>query len=270
MGEMSFNSATNCYEGFNEDGRLVTVTMARWESGAARLHEDERSSRRDPAFWEARMMEPEPGVVVWRANSFPAKERQAQPGQVLYTVRPPAAASSLHLRPQVFVRPSPLGYGVQMAFPDHAAVFAGHLRDAAALSSAFASQRVGLASGWAAADQHLRGVPLPPPRPFLEEFPAETCSRAAYTMVARLEGLLPGAGAGRRRRVGGRRTVGAPVGAGACAGRGGGPGGGRVVLRLLRPRPRGVAAARACGRPAPAPGSSPGPDGRGGAVVLVL
>lgn len=180
MAAMQLNTRTERYEGFTDDGHFVTVTKSRFLKARKYYRKEEAAQLLDPAYWLRRAVDFILEVTVWAPRSFTAVKARigTEQGQVLYTVQPPLALSD-KLIPQAFVRPTPLGYGIQLVFPGTASILRGHLQDAATLFSLLHTLGIGSLEYWEVARTHISGVPMPPYRVFREEFPAHLTGKAA-------------------------------------------------------------------------------------------
>jgi hypothetical protein len=183
MAAMQLNTRTERYEGFTDDGHFVTVTKSRFLKERKYYRKEEAAQLLDPAYWLRRVVDFMLEVTVWAPRSFMAVKARigTEQGQVLYTVQSPLALSA-KLIPQAFVRPTPLGYGIQLVFPGMASILRGHLQDAATLFSILHALGIGSLEYWEVARTHISGVPLPPYRVFREEFSAHLSAKVAVVI----------------------------------------------------------------------------------------
>ena len=183
MHTMQLNKRIERYEGFTGDGHFITVTTSRWDRERRRYRKEEAAQLLDPAYWLGREADYRPEVMVWAPRSFLATEARivAGQGQLLYTAQPPLVLFE-QLHPQAFIRPTPLGYGIQLVFPGVASVLRGHLQDAATLFSILHAHGIGSVEQWDIAKVRIGGVPMPTYRLYNEAFPVHVASKTAATI----------------------------------------------------------------------------------------
>jgi hypothetical protein len=177
---MQLNPRTGYYEGFTAEFHFVTVTVKRWARERRLYHKEEADQLLDPAYWRRFEMDDRTEIMVWYPRSFMATKAlmEAGTGQLLYTVQPPMALSD-RIIPQAIVRPTPLGYGITLTFPDVASVLRGHLQDDATLFSVLRSHAIDSGVEWDIAQVYIAGIPMPEYRSFRRTVPVDIIERAS-------------------------------------------------------------------------------------------
>ena len=154
---MALNQRTLHYEGlYAEDGRFVTVTWDRWRKETRKFHD--KDIVKDPEYWIRNSVNYPTEVTVWGADSFAAIESQLQVDQCLSCLTPLP----------VVVRPTPLGYGIRLNYPD-GSVLRGHLTSIRTLTDLILMHHMSLAHPWQR-ETYVHDVPMPPYRVYSELF----------------------------------------------------------------------------------------------------
>lgn len=169
---MILNQRTLKYEGLHaKDGRFVTVTWDRWRKESRKFHNKDEVS--DPMYWIRNSLYYPTEVTVWGADSFSAVEAQTDVDQCLRCVSPLL---------QVVVRPTPLGYGIRLNYPD-GSMLCGHLTGIRTLTQLVRVHSINLAESWER-ETYVCDIPLPPYRRYSEQFSSDCLPRKGEAEVS--------------------------------------------------------------------------------------